>query len=74
MTMPVQNNHSPDKARFLILHDFPGPGIEALWREFLGRVAFPAHYDTPEFSSSPIGWTTILLLSLLSLTRRLLEF
>lgn len=53
MTMPVQNNHSPDKARFLILHDFPGPGIEALWREFLGRVAFPAHYDTPEFFLEP---------------------
>jgi hypothetical protein len=53
VTTPVQGNKSPGKPRFIILHDFPGPEIEALWREFLGRVEFPAHYDTPEFFLEP---------------------
>jgi hypothetical protein len=53
VTTPVQNNNSQDNRRFLIVHDFPPSEIEALWREFLGRVEFPAHYDTPEFLREP---------------------
>lgn len=53
MTVPVQGNHSLEEARFLILHDFPRPEIEVLWRDFLSRVEFPAHYDTPEFFLEP---------------------
>jgi hypothetical protein len=52
-TPPIRNNHSPDKPRFLILHDFPSAQIEVPWREFLGRVEFPAHYHTPEFFIEP---------------------
>jgi hypothetical protein len=53
---PLHRNHSADRPRFLVLHDFPAPEIEALWREFLGRVEFPAHYDSPEFFLEPY-WT-----------------
>ena len=56
MTTPVQDNNSLGKPRFLILHDFPSPGIEVLWRDFLGRVELPAHYNTPEFFLEP-HWT-----------------
>jgi GNAT acetyltransferase-like protein len=52
MTTAPGKNHS-DKARVLILDDFPSLEIEATWREFLGRVEFPAHYDTPEFLLEP---------------------
>jgi len=44
---------TPVHHEFLILHDFPSPDIEALWREFLGRTECPAHYDTPEFFLEP---------------------
>jgi hypothetical protein len=53
MTTAPDNNHSPNEARFLILHGFPSPEIETVWRGFLGRVEFPAHYDTPEFLLEP---------------------
>src|ERR1700687_3505451 len=53
VTVPVGGNDSAEKSRFLILHDFPRPEIEVLWRDFLGRVEFPAHYDTPEFFLEP---------------------
>jgi hypothetical protein len=68
--MPAAENSSPDKPRSILVHDFPRPDkprfilvhgfppleIEAPWREFLGRVEFPAHYDTPEFFLEP-HWT-----------------
>src|SRR6267143_1980529 len=38
---------------FLILHDFPSLEVETLWREFLGRVESPAHYDAPEYFLEP---------------------
>jgi hypothetical protein len=56
LSASVQNNDSPEKPRFLIVHDFPRPEIETLWRDFLHRVEFPAHYDAPEFFLEP-HWT-----------------
>jgi len=38
---------------FLVLHDFPEPGIESLWREFLKRVELPSHYCAPEYFREP---------------------
>jgi hypothetical protein len=38
---------------FVILHDFPSPEVEGGWREFLRRVEYPAHYDSPEFFREP---------------------
>jgi hypothetical protein len=34
---------------FLILHDFPPLEVATRWREFLGRVESPSHYDSPEY-------------------------
>jgi hypothetical protein len=34
---------------FAIFHDFPPPEIERAWRAFLSRLAYPTHYDSPEF-------------------------
>ena len=56
MTAPVQENTSPDEPRYLVLHDFPHTEVESLWRDFLGRVEFPAHYNMPEFFLEP-HWT-----------------
>lgn len=38
---------------FVIVHDFPSPGIERAWRDCLRRVECPAHYDSPEFFREP---------------------
>jgi hypothetical protein len=38
---------------FLVLHDFPEPGTESAWRQFLGRVEVPSHYCAPEFFKEP---------------------
>jgi Acetyltransferase (GNAT) domain len=40
--------------RFLILHEFPEPGLERSWRECLTRVEVPAHYDAPEYFLDPL--------------------
>jgi hypothetical protein len=53
MTIRIDSNHSQGTTRFVILHEFPDPEIESLWREFLTRAEFPAHYDTPEFFLEP---------------------
>ena len=53
MTTLADNKQSKKPAGFVILHEFPTPEIEALWREFLTRAEFPAHYDTPEFFLEP---------------------
>jgi GNAT acetyltransferase-like protein len=39
--------------KFKILHEFPAPDIEQAWREFLTRVDFPSHYNTPEYFYEP---------------------
>jgi hypothetical protein len=39
---------------FAILHDFPPPEVETAWRDFLSRVEFPAHYNSPEFFKDPV--------------------
>jgi hypothetical protein len=44
---------SPADSRFLVLHDFPPLEIAILWREFLGRVESPAHYNAPEYFLEP---------------------
>jgi hypothetical protein len=41
------------QTRFFILHEFPGPELEAAWRDCLSRVECPAHYDAPEFFLDP---------------------
>lgn len=53
VSTPLQQSSSPDKPGFRVLHDFPSREIEAQWREFLARLEFPAHYDTPEFFLEP---------------------
>jgi GNAT acetyltransferase-like protein len=42
--------------KYAILHQFPGPEIEAPWRGFLQRLEIPSHYDAPEFFLEPF-WT-----------------
>jgi hypothetical protein len=39
--------------RFEILHEFPAPKAEASWRDLLGRLEFPSHYNAPEFFLEP---------------------
>jgi hypothetical protein len=41
---------------FKILHDYPPAREESAWRELLGRLECPSHYDTPEFFREPF-WT-----------------
>ena len=43
----------PANYTFLAVHDFPEPGLENAWREFLGRVELPSHYCAPEFFKEP---------------------
>jgi hypothetical protein len=45
----------PDSAPYpsLLLRGFPEAPTEELWREFLARVRYPAHYDSPEFFLEP---------------------
>lgn len=42
--------------RFVILHDYPSPPIEKLWRDFLDRLCSGAHYNAPEYFLEPY-WT-----------------
>ena len=37
----------------LLLRQFPDEPTEKLWRDFLTRVTYPAHYDSPEFFLEP---------------------
>lgn len=37
----------------VILHSFPDPPLEALWREMLQRLPLPSHYTSPEFFREP---------------------
>lgn len=39
---------------FRILHEFPSPDLEKLWREYLERVEVPSHYDSPEYFLDPL--------------------
>jgi glycosyltransferase involved in cell wall biosynthesis len=43
----------PKEDNYLILHQFPDPGLERVWRECLARVEAPAHYNAPEFFLDP---------------------
>jgi hypothetical protein len=43
----------PSGESFIVLHDYPPPRVEMLWRQFLGRIDCPAHYDAPEFFLEP---------------------
>jgi hypothetical protein len=45
--------HFLQQTTFTILHDFPEPEIELVWRALLGRVALPSHYTSPEFFREP---------------------
>jgi Acetyltransferase (GNAT) domain len=39
--------------RFMVVHSFPSPALEATWREFLTRVESPEQYDSPDFFLEP---------------------
>src|SRR5579862_856864 len=39
---------------FKILHEFPSPGLEQAWREYLKHVGVPSHYDSPEYFLDPL--------------------
>ena len=43
----------PKGDNYLILHNYPDPGLERVWRECLARVEAPAHYNAPEFFLDP---------------------
>jgi hypothetical protein len=54
---PPEHDSGPRKImKFEILHEFPAARPEALWRDLLGRLEFPSHYDAPEFFLEPF-WT-----------------
>jgi hypothetical protein len=39
--------------RFVVVHNFPPPDLEAVWREFLTRIESPEQYDAPDFFLEP---------------------
>jgi len=39
---------------FKILREFPAPGLEKAWRDYLARLQFPSHYESPEFFREPL--------------------
>jgi hypothetical protein len=39
---------------FAILHEFPAPAVELLWRDCLARVECPSHYNAPEYFLVPL--------------------
>lgn len=47
------DNAAASNGRFMILHKFPSPDLEAVWREFLTRVESPEQYDSPDFFLEP---------------------
>ena len=49
-----------------ILHEFPPLRDEVAWREFLGRLECPSHYNAPEFFLEPF-WTGKQPFSILAL-------
>ena len=51
---------------FLILHDYPTPEVEKLWREFLDHIDSPSHYDAPEYFLEPhwVGKMPFVVLAL----------
>jgi len=48
---PVTDESQP--CHYIILHSFPAPDLEARWREYLKKLDYPSHYDTPEFFLEP---------------------
>jgi hypothetical protein len=42
--------------RYEILHKFPEASIESAWRDLMGRIEVPSHYDAPEYFLEP-HWT-----------------
>lgn len=49
---------------FEILHQFPSPDLERVWREFLTRVEVASHYDSPEFFLDPLHTRPFAVLAL----------
>jgi hypothetical protein len=47
---------TPRAMSYEILHEFPAGNIEKIWRDLLGRLKFPSHYNAPEFFLEPF-WT-----------------
>jgi hypothetical protein len=39
----------PGEVSCTVLQHFPEPAIEGVWRDFLGRVKNPSHFNAPEF-------------------------
>jgi hypothetical protein len=42
--------------RYEILHKFPDVSMESAWRDLVGRIEIPSHYDAPEYFLEP-HWT-----------------
>jgi len=41
-------------ASFKILHEFPTPDLEKAWRDYLSRLEFASHYESPEYFLEPL--------------------
>jgi len=39
---------------FKILREFPSPELERAWRDYLARVEFASHYESPEYFLEPL--------------------
>src|ERR1035438_5660261 len=39
---------------FKILRESPAPDVEKAWRDYLGRIEFPSHYEAPEYFVEPL--------------------
>ena len=50
---PAEPVPLPDGRSFLVLHDYPPPHVESLWRQFLAGIDSPSHYDAPEYFREP---------------------
>jgi len=46
--------HNPQALNFKILREFPSPDLERAWRDYLARIEFPSHYESPEYFLEPL--------------------
>lgn len=41
------------RCHYVVLHSFPTSDLESKWRQYLKRLDYPSHYNTPEFFLEP---------------------
>lgn len=46
--------HPPQAWNFKILREFPSTELEGAWRDYLARIEFPSHYESPEYFLEPL--------------------